>query len=262
MADEQPYPDPLTVAITGEPVPDGAREDEAYVLEHADAVRDLGLLRDQLQVVARELTGAETAGATEERAETEAEERHATQAPETVGAQEPPARPWWRPRNRRTLILRAATAVCGLAVFGTVFWLGPMGGADGGGEEAAKSATDTGAGGDGGGSGAQSPQAMVACSSLIVEGTVETVEELPGAGMDRITVKVKRYYKPADGGSRVVFPMDQNVDPRLKKGDRTLITIGQDDAAPENWAVGKDLADLRKLVVKALPGAAKTKCGT
>ncbi|RFU84879.1 hypothetical protein DY218_20250 [Streptomyces triticagri] len=375
MTDEQPYQDPLTVAITGEPIPDAARGDETYLREHTEAVRDLALLRAHLGTLADELTGAspedrslttaprdgrsvedgrpggsaardagpvadgESLGGTTPAgaggraepgepaepgpsAESTAADPAATAAgsgstdpartgqrassgerapagagaasdtgavPGSAGGSVPeggssgavaasgsagagapgedagagpgsPAalgRPWWRPVKSRTVALRAIGVACGLAVFGTVLWLGPLGGTGGGEQDAAKSASDTGAGDDGG-SGSMSPEGMVACSSLIVEGTVETVEDL--SGMDRITVKVTRYYKPADGGSRVVFPMDQNVDPRLKKGDHTLITIPKDDAAPENWATGKDIADLRKTVREALPGAAKTKC--
>ncbi|MDG4863670.1 hypothetical protein P8605_36560, partial [Streptomyces sp. T-3] len=105
-----------------------------------------------------------------------------------------------------------------------------------------------------------SPEGWVACSRLMVEGTVVRVAPVEGKRMDRITLKVQRYYKPESGPADVTFPMDRDVHPRLKVGDRTLITIGKGGEQPVDWATGKDLAEVRAMLLKALPGAGKVKC--
>ncbi|MCZ0989178.1 hypothetical protein O1M54_32365 [Streptomyces diastatochromogenes] len=51
--------DALMAAITGEPLPDEARGDAAYLSEHRSAEADVALLKDQLTWLAEALTGEE-----------------------------------------------------------------------------------------------------------------------------------------------------------------------------------------------------------
>ncbi|MGA4848884.1 hypothetical protein ACOBQB_22500 [Streptomyces sp. G5(2025)] len=71
-----------------------------------------------------------------------------------------------------------------------------------------------------------------------------------------------RYIKPASGDRTVTFPMsrDNDVAPRLEKGDRALITIPKGAAEPDNWSTGKDGDELRRMILKALPGSAGIRC--
>ncbi|AZM57612.1 hypothetical protein DMA15_12220 [Streptomyces sp. WAC 01529] len=211
-------------ALTDDPVPGEALRDPAFAAEHAAAVADVALLRERLGII------GEALAAPAEPAE--------------------PVVPLRSARGRLVTALGAAAVTAAAALVGGLGWLvvnGPGASDDkdsGGGARDAK----------------LSPEGFVACSRLIVEGEVTAVEPVPGAGRDRITLDVSRYYKPRSGNGTLTFPMDHDTDPRLKQGDRVLITIPRGEAHPDNWPTGKDRDSLRRMVLKALPDAAKVSC--
>jgi hypothetical protein len=270
--------DALMAAITGEPLPEGALDDPELEAEHRAALADVALLREQLGLIGDAL--AEAAGRAE--AVTPAGRPQAARPPSGAEgtarpAQEtgtgarpapPPAAPvrpagppWWRRPAVRTFTLgtlaagAAATFVVGMG------WLIAQGGAG--------ASSDAGAGaakedhkGSADSDTSVTPQGAIACSRLIVEGTVSRVEPMPGTGQDRITLAVERYYKPEKGADEIVFPMAEDVDPRLRKGDHVLVGIPNDAASPDRWAVGKkDIAIERAWILEALPEAKGMKCG-
>ncbi|MPY46533.1 hypothetical protein FNH04_43520 [Streptomyces phyllanthi] len=113
----------------------------------------------------------------------------------------------------------------------------------------------------GAGSGNALSPPYVACARLIVEGTVASVEPVPGTGQNRITLDVDRYYKPAKGEDEIVFPLEEGADPRLRKGERVLIGIPHDEAVPDLVATGKEeIARERALITEALPTADGLPC--
>ncbi|QEV18132.1 hypothetical protein [Streptomyces alboniger] len=232
--------DALMTAITGEPVPEEALRDPAFAAEHAAAVADVALLRERLGAVGEAL--AAPAGP----AEPVVPFRFASRAPARAT------------RGRLVTALGAAAVTAAAALVGGLGWLvvnGPGAAEDKG---AAAGQSRQGRDGD---DAKLSPEGFVACSRLIVEGTVMAVEPVPGAARDRVTLDVTRYYKPESGTRTITFPMDEDVAPRLDKGDRVLITIPRGEARPDNWPTGKDRDSLRRMVLKALPGAAKAPCG-
>ncbi|MBM7167928.1 hypothetical protein JQK87_05785 [Streptomyces sp. G44] len=239
--------DALMTAITEDPVPEEVLRDPALAAEHAAAVADVALLRTRL---------AEIGGALAAAPEAPSSERVV------------PLRASRTARQRFTVALgAAAAAVAAVTVIGGMGRLaldaaggaGAGGGADGSGAKAA--APDERGDGSGRQETALTAEGFVACSRLIVEGTVTAVDAVPGTARDRITLKVTRFIKPASGGDRTVtFPMSQDVDPRLEKGDRALITVPQGAAEPDNWATGGDGDELRRMILKALPGSADIRC--
>ncbi|MEV7196595.1 hypothetical protein AB0N81_33070 [Streptomyces sp. NPDC093510] len=236
--------DALMSAITGEPVSEEALRDPAFAAEHAAAVADIALLRERLGNVG-----------------------------EALAASAEPAEPVvpLRPRagrRRVTVTLGAVAATVAAVMVGGLAWLavdaGPGAADYDAGAGSAQEAAPDGKSRQDGGEGAEgklTPEGFVACTRLIVEGTVTTVDAVPGAARDRVTLDVTRYYKPKSGDGTVTFPMDDDANPRLKAGDRVLIAIPRGGAQPDSWAVGKDRDSLRRTVLKALPGAAKTRCG-
>ncbi|MEV0252991.1 hypothetical protein AB0H82_01760 [Streptomyces sp. NPDC050732] len=235
--------DALMPAITGEPVSEEDLRDPDFAAEHAAAVADVALLKERLGNVAEALAA-------------------------TAEPVEPvvPLRPR-AARRRGTVALGAVAATVAAAMVGGLAWLavdaGP-GAADndaaaGSAQEAAPDGKSRQGGGDDG-EGKLSPEGFVACSRVIVEGTVTAVDAVPGAARHRVSLDVTRYYKPQSGDGTITFPMADDVDPRLKKGDRVMVTIPVGEAHPDNWAMGKDRDSLRRMVLKALPGAAKVRC--
>ncbi|MEI5103363.1 hypothetical protein RB200_38655 [Streptomyces sp. PmtG] len=237
--------DALMLAVTDAPVPEEARADAAFMAEHAAAAADVAALRAGLRAVGDTLARGP--------------------------GEEPPAprRPVRGPRSgelwRRGLLVLAAMLATGL--IGGVVWLGAWGGAGddaGSGDDKAypahsgpqRDAEDEGPlpGGK------RSPEGYVACARLIVEGTVLSVETLPGGIEDRITLDVTRSYKPAKAPDEVTFVMEVNADPRLRAGDRALIGIPQGEASPDIWSTGKEIEEDRRWIMKALPGSRGLEC--
>ncbi|MEV8015205.1 hypothetical protein AB0O76_02345 [Streptomyces sp. NPDC086554] len=236
----------LMLAVTGDPVPDEVRGDPEFRAEHAAAVADVALLREGL-AAAGDALGARP-------------------APEPVPVPEPVPETVARPpvRNRRPLRLAfgALAAAGGLAVASVMTWAVLASGGGMGSEDAATSGDEK-AAAPGGGKQQDAdltPEGFVACSRLIVEGTVTAVDAVPGAARDRITLDADHYIKPESGPGTVTFPMDHDVDPRLKVGDRVLITMTKGETEPDNWAMGKKRDRLRTTITNALPGSRQIQC--
>ncbi|MFF1381388.1 hypothetical protein [Streptomyces sp. NPDC058308] len=231
--------DALMTAITDEPVPDGALRDPDVAAAHAAAVADVALLRERLGTVGDTLAA-----------------RDAPPAARAVPLRPPRA----ADRRRVRVALGALAATVAAAVVGGLAWLvvdtGP-GAADSDARGAASAEQRE----DGGGGHADlSAEGFVACSRLIVEGTVTAVDPVPGGLRDRVTLDVTRYWKPASGRPSVAFPMDRDAERRPRTGDRVLITVDEGAGEPANWAVGRERDRLRAMIRKALPAAEKIRC--
>ncbi|MFI1676879.1 hypothetical protein [Streptomyces sp. NPDC020607] len=235
--------DALMTAITDEPVPDGALDDPAFAAARAAAVADVALLRERLGAVGDALAADGPGTAT---------------APERVV---PLRSPRGAARRRFTVVLGAVAATVAAAMVGGLAWLAVDAGQGAGDADKADTASGAKSRPSSGDADADlSAEGFVACSRLIVEGTVTAVDPVPGGLQDRITVDVTRYLKPESGKPTVAFPMDRAVEPRLKKGDRVLVTIDEGAAEPANWAVGKERDRLRTMILKALPDSKKIRC--
>ncbi|WP_344519986.1 hypothetical protein [Streptomyces rectiviolaceus] len=232
--------DALMLALTDEPLPEDAGRDSELVAEHAAAVADVALLREHIGAVGAALAAPEP--------EPEPDpERGPVPKPGVA------VRPAGVRRRRLTLALGLAAATAAASLVGGVAWLAVESGggiSESADSDAAKGAAPgagdqkEGAGDqkeDGGGSNDmdQKPGVYVACARLIVEGTVNRVEPIPGGVQDRIVLDVTRYYKPSQGSKQVTFVMDVDVDPRLRTGDRTLIGIPKGEASPDIWSNSK-----------------------
>ncbi|CAL9445741.1 hypothetical protein [Streptomyces sp. enrichment culture] len=239
-------PDPLMAVITGEPLPDEARADAAFLAAHRTAEADVALLREQLGLLGQALAG-------------------------------PDPRPAPRPapvpvpvRRRRPFVLgvRVVGVACAVGMVSLLGWLvvrseDGMGAADGGSSAAGQKSggealPDTGGGQDVTG---HSAPGYVACARLIVEGDVTAVDPVPGTGHDSITLRVTRYLKPARGQSVISVVMPRDADPRLRVGDHTLIGVPARSAAPDIWSVGaEDVARTRAWITEALPKSRAITC--
>ncbi|GAA2768981.1 hypothetical protein [Streptomyces indiaensis] len=101
----------------------------------------------------------------------------------------------------------------------------------------------------------------LACARLVVEGTVAEVEPVPGAGQDRITLDVTRYYKPDKGRARITFPLETGAEPSLRAGDHMLVGISGGQAQPDMWATEeKEIARDRAWITEALPASRTFPC--
>ncbi|MFF2506154.1 hypothetical protein ACFVTY_22595 [Streptomyces sp. NPDC058067] len=224
----------LMLALAGEPLPPEDRGDPEAAAAYAEAAADVALLGEQLRGIGDALAA-------------------------DPGRVRPPApvvrlRPH-RPRLRLALGSLAAVGACGIA--GVMMWLVAQPGdyaASGGADKSVSDNRQAGKGAE------LSPEGFVACSRIVVEGTVDRVAPVPGIDGDRITLMVTHRYKPARGPAKVTFWMDHGVDPRLKPGDHTLITIPKGADHPDNWATGKEIKPLRDMIVKALPGSRGLAC--
>jgi len=243
--------DALMAAITGEPLPQDAGAEA--VAEHRAARADVELLREQLGIIGAALSEPEEPAAA------------AVKTLPVPTRKRRPRRPPGTPRERsrrpgaRALALGTLVAAAVASVAVGMGWLIGQGG---GGMGAGSGSADKAASSEGGGKSASlSAPGYVACARLIVEGTVTTVERVPGAAQDRITLDATHYYKPDKGRDKVTFLMDEAVAPRLHKGDHVLIGISRGSASPDMWATTeKDIARERVWITEALPKAARMKC--
>ncbi|OKH91064.1 hypothetical protein [Streptomyces uncialis] len=288
MTEELPHDDVLMSAILDEPLPPGRSADPATAAAHRAAVADLAELRAGLRLLgdtlardpspdpASDPSGAagpsgpppDPSSGTAPTPDPEAPPvptpaPAASRAPRPASRRPPGRRDGRRIARRFAVGVSALTCVAALAA--GVSWLNATGGL-GASSESAKAAgepatrplpSDADRKGDNASLG---PEGYVACSRLIFEGTVTRVEPVPGAPRDRITLDVERHYKPDKGPGRITVTMDHDVDPRLTPGQRTLISVPKGEDHPDNWATGEDMAELRELVVGALPGAKAIEC--
>ncbi|MBT2417173.1 hypothetical protein J7F01_25675 [Streptomyces sp. ISL-22] len=231
--------DALMAAITGEPLPDEARADAAFMNEHRAAVADVTLLREQLEIVGRAL-GEPPAP-----------------APATAPAPEPepvPVRGPSRVRRRGFSLAFGTLAVAAVAsVVAGLGWLLSQAGdaglsSRGSADQASSKQAEAGFG---------SPR-YLACARLIAEGDVTAVLPVPGTGQERITLRVTRSYQPEKSEDEVTFLMEEAA---VGKGEHILVGIPRRAAGPDFWAVGEqDIAPERDWITAALPEARKLTC--
>lgn len=271
--------DALMAALLDEPLPEEALRDAEFMASRDAAVADVALLREQLGLIGEALAvpdGDAVAGAPPGRpvaarpgdaAGAETDSGHVPgPAPAPVASVRPLLpRPSRARRALRITFGTLAAAAAASVVLG-VGWVVVQ--ADGGVNEtksdssaASDGSVDKEAGGGGNDSGSLSREGYVACSRIIVEGTVTEVAPVTGAGQDRITVDVDRWIKPDQGEKRIVFPMDHDVDPRLKKGDHVLVGIPHDSAQPDIWTTKEaEIARDRAWIEEALPDSERLGC--
>ncbi|MGW3668089.1 hypothetical protein [Streptomyces sp. NPDC005141] len=247
--------DALLAAITDASLPEGARDDVAFMAEHRSAREDVDVLREQLIIIGDAL--ADSGKATEPaRAAQKSKGSKRSRGPRRSGDGRPEGTPKKRSRHRGALAVGfgglAAAAAASLVVgMGWLVAHNGMGGASDQGASDAKADSNSLLSGPG----------YIACSRLIAEGTVTEVLQVPGTEQDRITLDVYHYYKPAKGEKEVAFLMDRNVDPRLHRGDEVLVGIQQHASTPDTWTTGeKNIARERSWILKALPESRAMRC--
>jgi hypothetical protein len=108
--------------------------------------------------------------------------------------------------------------------------------------------------------------AYLACTRLLVEGTVTDVVPGPRSGEERVTLDVTRSYRPTDGsGDQATFvkgDVPAFGGPRsLSEGDHVLVAVPRRGEAADLWFVGEqDIAPQRRAIAEALPQARATTC--
>ncbi|MFE7889824.1 hypothetical protein [Streptomyces sp. NPDC057412] len=250
MSAEHDGADALMTAITGDPLPPGAREDAAFLAEHRAAEADLAVLREQLGVIGRAL----------------AEPPPAAPAPALAPVR--PVRAPARPRRRAfTLALGGLAVTAAASVMAGLGWL-----IAGGAGEGDSASADAGSAAEKQSDAAAAPAfgspRYLACSRLVAEGEATAVERLPGTSTVRITLRLTRTYHP-DGdapgdkpGAVRVFVVDDSVVPGIRAGDPVLVGVPRGARQPDFWAVGeRDIAPERAGISAALPEARGLACG-
>ncbi|GGW37275.1 hypothetical protein GCM10010503_11540 [Streptomyces lucensis JCM 4490] len=276
--------DALMAAITGEPLPEDARRDPAVLAEHRAAEADLAVLRGRLTWLAEALTGETQAPASgEEPAPAQDPARAAERAAPPPAAARPPGdrprsrtRPTGRsrpprpgrPSGPRRAWRIALGSLAGAAAFSLALGLGWLvanspGGltADGGADEkTARSAADATAEAAGRDGRPADPARELACSRLVVEGTVTGVGREPSGG-SRVTLTVIRSYRPAHGPAEVSFRLDGGAEPAPRAGQHVLVRVGKGRQHAGLWAVGDArVADARAWITEALPESRHLAC--
>ncbi|GGY64009.1 hypothetical protein GCM10010300_03940 [Streptomyces olivaceoviridis] len=269
--------DALMAAITGDPPPEEARRDPAFLAEHRAAEADVAVLRDHLARLAEALTGE---ASTEEAAEASPDAVSALPpAPRPRGRTRPSAatRPARPPRPgraggpRRTLRI-ALGSLAGAAAFSLVLgfgWLVVQGGGAGGADDksgassAAKGNVDATGEEAGAGGRPAHPERELACSRLVVEGTVARVEPDEDAPGSRVTLTVVRSYRPAHGPAEVRFLLGADARPAPRSGQHVLVRVGRGERYASLWAVGdRRVAAERAWITEALPGSRTLACSS
>ncbi|MGC5040416.1 hypothetical protein ACPXCS_31245 [Streptomyces sp. DT190] len=263
--------DPLTAALTGEPLRSDA--DAAARAEHRAARADVALLREQLGIIGDALADAGEAarppGAPRaarprpwpRRGVAGRGPRGAGQGPGRGGGAGPRtaagAGAWSRHPGFKAAALGMAVAA---ALVGTTLGLGRLATHEGSSADTSAASGEAGSTADK----AASPRgpAYLACAELVVEGTVGSVTPLPEGDEDRVTLDVTRSYKPARGEDEITFTLTKGSWPLPAEGDHLLVGIRPGAATPDLWARGeKQIARERAWITSALPAADRTTCG-
>jgi hypothetical protein len=199
----------------------------------------------------------------------------------------PPGRPSGSRRAARVALgsFAGSAAFCLALGFGWLVTHSPGDVASGGkaDDAGAKSAADAPAEASGDGGRPSDPVRDLACSRLVVEGTVVAVE--PGAephspssphspspphspssartpsSWSRITLSVIRSYKPAHGPAEVSFLLAGGAEPAPRKGQHVLVQVGAGRPNATRWTVGDArVAAVRARISEALPASGHTSC--
>ncbi|MEU3523539.1 hypothetical protein AB0E62_06680 [Streptomyces sp. NPDC038707] len=292
--------DALMAAITGEALPAGARRDPVFLAAHRAAQADVAVLREGLARLAGALTGEaareETASGGRTHGDRADERRTGAEGPAgaeaagdiatdgtvPTGSPAPPPvtpRPRRRPRpagaarpprpgragGRRRAVRGVLGTLAGAVVFALVLgfgWMVTRGGgtADGGGDSAAGGADAAGSKAVSGGRWAE-PERRLACSRLVVEGTVARVERRPEDSGSRVTLTVTRSYKPADGPADVTVLLGADARPAPRAGQHVLVGVEQGERYATLWAVGDTrVATERAWITTARSGSRDAPC--
>ncbi|NGO12107.1 hypothetical protein G5C60_32010 [Streptomyces sp. HC44] len=251
--------DALLAAITDEPLPQEALDDPEFMAEHRSAAADVAALREQLRIMGDTLA-----------TESEQPERSASPAPAPLKASRPPKplkaskppKPLKPSRPRRArryagVALGALVLAAGTAMLGGLVWLGANSGSDDAGgsdDSAAQAQSDAKEG--------YSPGMHIACSKVLVEGTVRSIT--PGDdGNVRVVLDVKRYYRPERSVTEhptMTVTLLAGAREDLKVGTYTLVRVPVYPQDRQDWETGPGVGDARKDILKALPGARGLKC--
>ncbi|GAA2663293.1 hypothetical protein [Streptomyces vastus] len=259
--------DALLAAITDEPLPQEALDDPEFMAEHRAALADVAALREQLlfmgEALAAESERSQAAPVSPGPAGVKAP------GPAEVKAKPPkPAARSWQPRRYAGLALGALVVAMGTTLLGGLVWLGVQ---NGGGGDAGASSADSAAGrAEGGGddtaadSGEKpfSPEMYIACSKVLVEGTVQNVTPRDDGDV-RVVLEVKRYLRPERTVAEhptIAVNLYGSARADLKVGVDALVRVPIHTQEPQDWKVGPEAAEDRDGLVDALPGAHGLKC--
>ncbi|TLS42441.1 hypothetical protein FE633_31185 [Streptomyces montanus] len=253
--------DALLAALLDEPLPPEAVENEAFMAEHRSAVADVATLREQLRIMGDALA-----------AESERPERSPAAEPLRPASTKlprpaKPAKPAKsvkpsRPRRYAGVALGALALGMGTAMLGGLVWFG-MNGSAGSDSGAAsdKSAAQQGTNEDSGNA-EYSPEMHIACSKVLVEGTVRSITPRDDGDV-RVVLEVKRYYRPERSVAKhptIAVTLLGSARKDLKVGDYTLVRVPVYPEDRQDWEVGWGVGDARKDIVDALPGARGLEC--
>ncbi|MGW3460509.1 hypothetical protein ACWDE9_13315, partial [Streptomyces olivaceoviridis] len=107
------------------------------------------------------------------------------------------------------------------------------------------------------------PERELACSRLVVEGTVARVEPDEDAPGSRVTLTVVRSYRPAHGPAEVRFLLGADARPAPRAGQHVLVRVGPGERYASLWAVGdRRVAAERAWITEALPGSRTLACSS
>lgn len=278
--------DALMAALTDEPLPEDARNDAEFLAEHRSALADIALLGEQLRLMgdtlAAETPGTEAASTRTPGTETPAAEDGRSEAepspapaplrkpkplrtpgplrkPRSVRAPKPvrPAQPPWY-RRYAGVALGTLVVGAGTALLGGMVWLGVQGGGAGGSSDSSAAKEDSGAGD----ASLYSPEMHLACSKVLVEGTVQSITPTDDGNV-RVVLKVKRYYRPEQSVAEhptITVTLLDSARADLEVGTYTLVRVPVFPQDRQDWETGSGVADARKSIVDALPGARGMEC--
>ncbi|MGA5500883.1 hypothetical protein [Streptomyces umbrinus] len=259
--------DALMAALTDEPLPEDARDDAEFLAEHRSALADIALLRDQLRLMgdtlATETPASEPQPLTEPKPLTKPKslrtprplrEPKPFRPPKAAGPSRPP---WYR--RYAGVALGTLVVGAGTALLGGMVWLGAQGGlGDGGSSDSSSSKQEDGAGD----ASLHSPEMHLACSKVLVEGTVQSITPTDDGNV-RVVLKVKRYYRPEQSVAEhptITVTLLDSARADLKVGTYTLVRVPVFPQDRQDWETGSGVADARKSIVDALPGARGMEC--
>jgi hypothetical protein len=248
--------DALLAAITDEPLPQEALDDPEFMAEHRSAVADVAALREQLMVMGDTLAA-------------ESERSQADPAPVRTAKPPKPAARSWQPRRYVGLALGTLVVTMGTTLLGGLVWLGVQSGGEG---DAGTSSADSAAGRAESGHKEDTapdagekpflPEMYIACSKVLVEGTVLSVTPRDDGDV-RVVLEVKRYLRPERTVAEqptIAVDLYGSARADLKAGVDTLVRVPIDTQAPQEWRVGPEAAEEGDGLVDALPEAHGLKC--
>ncbi|WP_328771570.1 hypothetical protein [Streptomyces sp. NBC_00286] len=250
--------DALLAAITDEPLSQEALDDPEFMAEHRLAVADVAALREQLMFMGEALAA-------------ESEPSQAEPVPARTAKPAKPAKPArsWQPRRYAGLAVGALVIAMGTTLLGGLVWLGVQ---NSGGGDAGTSSADSAAGKAESSSGEDtatdergekpfSPELYIACSKVLVQGTVLSVTRRD-EGDVRVVLEAKRYLRPeqtvAEHPTIAVNLSDSARD--LKVGVDALVRVPVHTQEVQEWKVGPEAAEFSERLIDALPGAHGLKC--